>query len=148
MAVLGPINPAQPLREKELVVAVERLESSSRDLQSMNIRAIPLETCDGEVKLAGDRREWQAVLEICRQASAYLTGTSANAIRQMVASQLPSRVDSFIQMQEGMIEHFRQMAAWVAFMLGEDDGMEIQRNLVPIGETNYAPAPSGDLELG
>ncbi len=40
------------------------------------------------------------------------------------------------------------MAAWVAFMLGEDDEMEIQRNLVPIGETNYAPAPSGDLELG
>jgi hypothetical protein len=40
------------------------------------------------------------------------------------------------------------MIAWLAFMLGEDDEMSIQRSLVATDEAIRAPAPSVALNLG
>ena len=39
------------------------------------------------------------------------------------------------------------MIAWLAFMLDEDDEIDLQRNLVPTDEAVRAPAPSVPLEL-
>ena len=132
MSVLGPLNPAAPLEGQALVA---------------QIGAAPLETCAGEVRLAGDREEWQAMLETCRQTLETLTGTKARSVRRSVSSILPERAVRFIQLQDQVIAHYRQILAWLAFMLGEDDEMDIQRELVPTDEAVRAPSPSVTLEL-
>jgi hypothetical protein len=61
---------------------------------------------------------------------------------------LPDRASAFIQLQDRAIAHYQQMIAWLAFMLGEDDEMALQRSLVATDEAIRAPAPSVVLNLG
>jgi hypothetical protein len=147
MSVLGPLNPAAPLEGQALVAQIDALERTTRAALSMEIGAAPLDTCAGEVRLAGDREEWQAMLETCRQTLETLTGTKARSVRRSVSSILPERAVRFIQLQDQVIAHYRQILAWLAFMLGEDDEMDIQRELVPTDEAVRAPSPSVTLEL-
>ncbi len=148
MSVLGPINPAQTLDKEALAKVVDGLERTSRAALSLDLDRPRLETTADEVKLEGDREEWQATLETCRQSFELLTGTKARVFRRWVAVKLPERAAAFVHLQDQAIAHYRQMIAWLAFMLGEDDEMDLQRSLVATDEAERAPAPSVPLDLG
>jgi hypothetical protein len=141
MSVLGPLNPAESLDSQAMLACIDNLERTTRAALSVELDQPLLETSVDEVKLAGDREEWQATLETCRQTSELLSGTK-------VAMKLPERAAAFIQLQDRAIAHYQQMIAWLAFMLGEDDEMALQRSLVATDEAIRAPAPSVALNLG
>ena len=148
MSVLGPLNPAESPDSQTLLAFVDNLERTTRASLSVELDQPPLETSVDEVKLAGDREEWQATLETCRQTYELLNGTKARVFRRWVSMKLPERAATFIQLQDRAIAHYQQMIAWLAFMLGEDDEMSIQRSLVATDEAIRAPAPSVALNLG
>jgi hypothetical protein len=68
-------------------------------------------------------------------------------LRRWVAISLPERAAAFIQLQDRSIAHYRQIIAWLAFMLDEDDEIDLQRSLVPTDEGVRAPSPSVPLDL-
>lgn len=146
-SVLGPINPAETLDREALARVVDGLERTTLAALSLELDHPLLETRVDEVTLEGDREEWQATLETCRQTSELLSGIKAGVFRRWVAIGLPERAAAFIQLQDRAIAHYRQMIAWLAFMLGEDDESDLQRSLVPTDEANRAPAPSVTLDL-
>jgi hypothetical protein len=147
MSVLGPINPAETLDREALAKVVDGFERTTQAALLLGLDHPLLETTADEVKLEGDREEWQATLETCRQTSELLNGTKARVFRRWVAIGLPERAAAFIQLQDRAIAHYRQMIAWLAFMLGEDDEIDLQRSLVPTDEAGRAPAPSVPLDL-
>lgn len=148
MSVLGPLNPSESPDSQTLLACIDNLERTTRASLSVELDQPPLETSVDEVKLAGDREEWQATLETCRQTSELLNGTKARVFRRWVSMKLPDRAAAFIQLQDRAIAHYQQMIAWLAFMLGEDDEMSLQRSLVATDEAIRAPAPSVALNLG
>jgi len=148
MSVLGPLDPAESPDSQALLAFVDNLERTTRASLSVELDQPPLEPSVDEVKLAGDREEWQATLETCRQTSELLSGTKARVFRRWVSMKLPDRAAAFIQLQDRAIAHYQQMIAWLAFMLGEDDEMALQRSLVATDEAIRAPAPSVVLNLG
>jgi hypothetical protein len=148
MSVLGPLDPAESPDSQALLAFVDNLERTTRASLSVELDQPPLEPSVDEVKLAGDREEWQATLETCRQTSELLSGTKARVFRRWVSMKLPDRAAAFIQLQDRAIAHYQQMIAWLAFMLGEDDEMALQRSLVATDEAIRAPAPSVALNLG
>jgi len=148
MSVLGPLDPAESPDSQALLAFVDNLERTTRASLSVELDQPPLEPSVDEVKLAGDREEWQATLETCRQTSELLSGTKARVFRRWVSMKLPDRAAAFIQLQDRAIAHYQQMIAWLAFMLGEDDEMALQRSLVATDEAIRAPVPSVALNLG
>jgi len=147
MSVLGPINPAEAPDREALARVVDGLERTTRAALSLELDHPLLETTADEVRLQGDREEWQATLETCRQTFDLLNGTKARVFRRWVAVELPERAAGLIQLQDSAIAHYRQMIAWLAFMLGQDDEIDLQRSLVPTDEAIRAPAPSVPLDL-
>jgi hypothetical protein len=147
MSVLGPIDPAESPSRQDLVAIIDNLERTSREALSMELDKPLLETSVGEVKLRGDREEWQATLETCRQTFDLLNGTKARVFRRWVSTSLPERAAAFIQLQDRAITHYQQIIAWLAFMLGEDDEMSIQRSLVVTDEAVRPSTPSVSLNL-
>ncbi len=147
MSVLGPINPAETLDKETLAKVVDGLERTTRAALSLELDHPLLETTTDEIRLEGDREEWQATLETCRQTLELLGGTKASVFRRWVANGLPERAAAFIQLQDRAVAHYRQMIAWLAFMLGEDDEIDLQRSLVPTDEAVRAPGPSVPLDL-
>ena len=148
MSVLGPLNPAESPNSQTLLAFVDNLERTTSAALSLELDQPLLEISVGEVRLAGDPEEWQAALETCRQTYELLNGTKARVFRRWVSMKLPDRAAAFIQLQDRAIAHYQQMIAWLAFMLGEDDEMAIQRSLVATDEAIRAPAPSVALNLG
>jgi len=143
VAILGPLNPAKRFSKEELVKTVDALEGAARAICSLDLGTAPLEFSDGEVKLPGEREEWQAMLELGRLTLAACIGTSADALRRMISTVLPERAEIFYRTVGEATEHLRQIIAWLAFMLDEDDEIEIQRSLIPVcGEGSRASAPS------
>jgi hypothetical protein len=147
MSVLGPINPAVTPDRDALVEVVDALERTTHAALSLELDHPLLETTADEVKLEGDREEWQALLETCRQTYELLNGTKARVFRRWVSVMLPERAATFIRLQDQAIVHYRQIIAWLAFMLGEDDEIDFQRSLVPTDEAVRVPAPSVPLNL-
>ena len=147
MSVLGPLNPANLVEGQALVAIIDNLERTTRDALSVELGRPLLESSVDEVKLEGDREEWQATLETCRQTFELLNGTKARVFRRWVSVKLPERAAAFIQLQDRSIAHYRQIIAWLAFMLGEDDEMSLQRSLVATDEAVRVPAPSVALDL-
>ena len=147
MSVLGPLNPAESPSGQDLVEFIDNLERTSREALSVELGKPLLETSVGEVKLPGDREEWQATLETCRQTFDLLNGIKARVFRRWVSMRLPERAAPFIQLQDRAIAHYQQMIAWLAFMLGEDDEMSIQRSLVATNEAVRPSTPSVPLNL-
>ena len=147
MSVLGPINPAVTPGREDLAECVDMLEATTRAALSLALDHPLLETAADEVKLEGDREEWQALLETCRQTHELLNGTKARVFCRWVSVMLPERAATFIRLQDQAIVHYRQIIAWLAFMLGEDDEIDLQRSLVPTDEAVRAPASSVPLDL-
>jgi hypothetical protein len=90
MSVLGPINPAETLDREALAKVVDGLERTTRAALSLELDHPLLETTTDEVRLEGDREEWQATLETCRQTFELLGGTKARVFRRWVAIGLPA----------------------------------------------------------
>ena len=147
MSVLGPLNPAESLEGQSLVTFIDNLERTSRAALSVELDKPLLESSVDEVKLLGDREEWQATLETCRQTFDLLKGTKARVFLRWVSINLPERAAAFIQLQDRVLAHYQQMIGWLAFMLGEDDEMSLQRSLVPTDEAIRPAAPSVTLNL-
>jgi hypothetical protein len=147
MSVLGPINPAVTPDREALAEFVDSLERTTRAALSLELDHPLLETTADEVKLEGDREEWQATLETCRQTFELLNGTKARVFRRWVSMILPERAATLIRLQDQVVVHYRQIIAWLAFMLGEDDEIDIQRSMVPTDEAVRAPTPSLPLNL-
>jgi hypothetical protein len=147
MSVLGPINPAETLDKEALAKVVDGFERTTRAALALGLDHPLLETTGDEVKLEGDREEWQATLETCRQTSELLNGIKARVFRRWVVIGLPERAAAFIQLQDRAIAHYRQMIAWLAFMLDEGDEIDLQRSLVPTDEAVRAHSPSVPLDL-
>jgi hypothetical protein len=148
-SVLTRLSPAALAARREAVESAEKeVEGLLRLFLTFELERPPHEVLDGEVQLQGGREEWLAALDAIRQTAAAFNGTASRALIREVSRTFPERAPEMIRLFEAAREHAAQILTWIAFMLGEDDELGRQRQLIPTDQVERPPGPSVKFSLG